>query len=170
MQETGDIVWVKRGEPTPAFEVNQLRCHVNVWGVVWNEGSIFVQFEGHLNADSFTELLKEHLLPHKENLAGRTHLIDQHSLHRSKAVKQWLDEQGFNCAWLPTHSPQFNAIEECWSWMERYVRKMRPKDEIQLQMAIQEAGEVLPREVIEAHLEHAQGTIRAYAYGEDAEV
>ena len=170
MQETGDIVWVKRGQPTPAFEVSELRCHVNVWGVVWNEGSIFVQFEGHLNSDSFIELLVQHLLPHKENLAGRTLLIDQHSVHRSKAVKQWLSAQGFNHVWLPTHSPQFNGIEECWSWMKRYVRKMTPRTEIDLQMAIQEAGEVLPPEVIEAHLEHAQATIRTCAYGEGAEV
>jgi hypothetical protein len=30
MQETGDIIWVKRGEPTPAFEVTTLRCHVKM--------------------------------------------------------------------------------------------------------------------------------------------
>ena len=54
--------------------------------------------------------------------------------------------------------------------MKRYVRKMTPRTEIDLQMAIQEAGEVLPPEVIEAHLEHAQATIRTCAYGEGAEV
>ena len=170
MQQTGDIIWVKRGQPTPPFEVQTLRCHVNVWGAVWDEGSLFVQFSGHLSADSFVELLKEHLLPERENLTGRVLLIDQHPAHRSKTVRAWLSEQGFNHIMLPTHSPQLNCIEECWSWMKRYVRRMRPKDEVELICAVQEAGDVLPSEVINANLDHAQSSIRTYAYREEGEV
>jgi transposase len=151
------------------MEVTTLRCHVNVWGVVWDHGSIFVQFDGHLSSDAFIELLKAHLLPEKENLAGRVLLIDQHPAHRSKSAKAWLTAQGFNHVMLPTHSPQFNAIEECWSWMKRYVRKLRPTTESELRLFIQEAGEVLPLEVIQAHLEHAQSNIRVCAYKEEGE-
>ena len=61
MQDTGDIVWVKRGEATPALEVRTLRCHVNIWGAVWDKGSIFAQFDGHFNTDMFIELLTAHL-------------------------------------------------------------------------------------------------------------
>ena len=169
MQDTGDIIWVKRGEPTPPFEVATLRCHVNIWGVVWDEGSIFAQFDGHLNTDLFIELLEEHLLPLKENLVGRTLLIDQHSVHKTKTVKDWLTSHSFSYLFLPTHSPRFNGIEECWSWMKRWVRKLSPRDENELRLAIQEASELLPQDVIRAHLGHAQRSIRDYAYGEDAE-
>jgi transposase len=169
MQQKGDIIWVKRGEPTPALEVQTLRCHVNVWGVVWDMGSVFVHFGGHLNTHSFIELLEEHLSPLKENLAGRTLLIDQHPVHRTKTVKDWLTQQRFNHVMLPPHSPRFNAIEECWSWMKRYVRHLRPRDETELKLAIQEAGELLPSEVINAHLRHAQQCIRDCAYGEGGE-
>ena len=169
MQQTGDIVWVKRGEPTPALEVSKLRCHVNVWGVVWDSGSIFVHYDGHLNSDAFIQLLEEHLLPEKENLAGRPPLLDQHPAHRSKAAQAWLAAQGYNHVMLPTHSPQFNAIEECWAWMKRCVRRLAPTDEHKLRLAIQEAGELMPKEVIQAHLDHAQSSIRTYAYTEGAE-
>ena len=169
MQQTGDIVRVKRGQPTPPMEVTTLRCHVNVWGVVWDHGSIFVQFDGHLPSDAFIELLKAHLLPEKENLAGRVLLIDQHPAHRSKSAKAWLTPQGFNHVMLPTHSPQFNGIEECWSWMKRYVRHLTPKTEAELMLAVREAGELLPSEVINAHLDHAQSSIRTYAFREEGE-
>ena len=167
MQETGDIVWVKRGEPTPALEVRTLRCHVNVWGMVWDEGSVFAQFDGHLNTDLLLELLEEHLLPLKGDLAGRVLLIDQHPVHRTKSVQSWLIEQGFQFILLPTHSPRFNGIEECWSWMKRYVRRLSPKDEAELNLTIQEAGELLPPHVITAHLAHAQRSIRECAYREE---
>ena len=162
-------MWVKRGEPTPASEVATLRCHINVWGVVWDQGSIFVHFRGHLDSDSFIALLEEHLLPEKENLAGRRLLLDQHPAHRSAAVQAWLAAQGYNHVMLPTHSPQFNAIEECWAWMKRYVRRQAPTDEKKLRLTIQEAGELLPSEVIQAHLDHAQSSIRTYAYRERGE-
>ena len=154
------------GEPTPPLEVATLRCHVNVWGVVWDEGSIFVPFSGHLNSQSFITLLSEHLIPEKENLVGRLLLLDQHPAHKSKAVLDWLAAQGCCHVILPTHSPQFNAIEECWAWMKRYVRHLAPTDEKKLRLAIQEAGELLPSEVIQAHLDHAQSSIRTYAFRE----
>jgi transposase/predicted transcriptional regulator len=169
MQQTGDIVWVKRGQPTPRWEVETLRCHVNVWGAVWDEGRVFAQFGGHLNTDLFITLLNTHLLPKKENLVGRTLLIDLHPVHRTKTVKDWLSQHGFNYIFLPPHSPQFNAIEGCWGWMKRYVRKLRPTTEAELTLAMQEAGEVLPLDVIQAHLEHAQGSIRDWAWEEEGE-
>ena len=79
----------------------------------------------------------------KENLAGRTLLIDQHPVHRTKAAKAWLASHGFTVLSLSTHSPRFNAIEECWSWQERWVRKVNPRDEMELRCAVQEAGELL---------------------------
>jgi transposase len=169
MQETGDIIWVKRGQLTPAFEVQKLRCNVNVWGMVWDEGSVFVHFSGYLNTALFIDLLEQHLLPLKESLAGRTLLIDQHPVHRTQTVQRWLTEQGFQFVMLPTHSPRFNGIEECWSWMKRYVRRLSPRDEAELTLAIQEAGELLPPHVITAHLAHAQRSIRECAYREEEE-
>jgi hypothetical protein len=51
--------------------------------------------------------------------------------------------------------------------MKRYVRKLQPRDEAELILAIQEACELLPSDVIQAHLGHAQQSIRDYAYRED---
>ena len=105
----------------------------------------------------------------KENLAGRTLLIDQHPVHRTKVIKDWLSSHGLSDLFLLTRSPRINGIQKCWSWMKRYVRKLSPRTEEVLRLAIQEASELLPQGIINAHLGHAQQSIRDYAYGEDAE-
>jgi hypothetical protein len=128
VQETGDIVWGKRGGPTPAFEVTTLRCHVNIWGLVWNEGSIYIRTlrRQSRHTDSSIELLEEHLLPpERESLGGCTLLIDQHVI--GVRAQTWLIEPGWNFVMLPPHSPRFNGIEECWSRMKRYVCQLQPK-------------------------------------------
>ena len=53
VMDTGDFVWIPRGQPTPRLPVQQLRFSVNVWGAVWDEGKVFVQFEGHLDSPAF---------------------------------------------------------------------------------------------------------------------
>jgi transposase len=164
MRDTGDIVWHPRGEPSTPLEVEKLRCHVNIWGMVWDEGSVFAQFEGHFNTDAFIEVLDEHLLPHKENLAGRTFLLDRHPVHRTKRLRAWFELHGFKIVMLPTHSPQFNGIEGCWSWIKHYVQQMGPTSEVGMRADVDAAGDAITLEVIEAHLSHAQKTIRDYAY------
>jgi len=164
MRDTGDIVWAPRGERAPPVEVDKLRCHVNVWGMVWDGGSVFGQFVGHFNTDGFIQVLDENLLPQKENLAGRTFLIDRHPVHRTKRVRAWFARHGFNIVMLPTHTPEFNGIEGCWSWIKQYVRQMRPTSEVALRADLDAAGDALPQDVINGHILEAQNTIRQCAY------
>ena len=42
------------------------RCEpaaANVWGAVWDEGKVFVQFEGHLDSPAFIAILEDYLIP-----------------------------------------------------------------------------------------------------------
>ena len=118
LRDSGEIVWAPISSPAPDTEVAVLRCHVNIWGVVWDGGSVFVQYQPHLTAAAYIDLLDEHLLPHKENLRNRVFLLDRHSAHTAKVTRRWLESHGLVYKLLPTHSPQFNAIEKCWSWIK----------------------------------------------------
>jgi transposase InsO family protein len=115
VRDTGDVVWIPRGQPTPRLAVEQLRFSVNVWGAVWDEGRIFVRFEGHLSSQAFISILEEHLLPEKENIAGRPLLLDRLPAHSTATVKGWLTQHRIPSIYPPPHSPQFNAIEQCWA-------------------------------------------------------
>jgi transposase len=163
MRESGEIVWIPIGEPIPELEVDVLRCHVNMWGVVWDGGSIFTQYRGHLTAAAFTDLLDEHLLPHIENLSDRVFLLDRHTAHTAKFTKKWLDDHGLVWKLLPTHSPHFNAIEECWSWIKRWARQCEPDSLNLLEAALDAACTGLPQDVIDGFLRHAQKSVRDYA-------
>jgi len=31
LRHTGELIWIKRGEPTPAHQIESLKCSVNIW-------------------------------------------------------------------------------------------------------------------------------------------
>ena len=167
MRDTGDVVWIPRGEPTPRLPVKQLRCSVNIWGVVWGRQKIFVRFQGHLTSQAFISILEAHLLPEKENIAGRPLLLDGLPAHRTSEVRDWLTQHSISYIYLPPHSPQFNAIEECWAWIKHWVRGCAPNSAQRLEEDVDAACDALPEDVISANLQHAQDTIRELAYKDE---
>ena len=162
MRDTGDIVWAPKGHPTPAIEVSKLRCAFHVWGVVWDTGRIFQLYDGHLTATMYIDLLEQHILPHKENLGQRVFLMDRHAAHTAKCTQKWLTDHQLEVMILPTHSPQFNAIEHCWAWIKRRVRELNPDSPTMLQAHLESAFDALPQEVIQANLRNAQHYLREY--------
>ncbi len=55
LRNTQQVVWCKRGEPTPKKEISSLRAHVNIIGFIWWNGYIFRRFNGWLNSDTYCE-------------------------------------------------------------------------------------------------------------------
>jgi transposase len=162
MRDTGDIVWAPRGHPTPLIEVSQLRCSLHIWGVVWDTGRIFQLYDGHLTAAMYVDLLEQYILPEKENLGHRVFLLDRHPAHTAKCTTKWLANHQLDCKVLPTHSPQFNAIEHCWAWIKHRVRELRPDSPAMMQAHLESAFDALPQDVIQANLRNVQHNLRAY--------
>jgi transposase len=140
--------------------VEVLRVHINIWGVVWDGGSVFAQYEGHLNGKRYRELLEEHLTPQLENIVGRTWLMDNISIHKTKAVLGWFAEHHINVVFLPPRTPEFNCIEECWGWMKQRVIEAEPKNAVDLRAELDAAGDALPQDIINSFLLNAQQHVR----------
>ena len=162
MRDTNEVVWAPRGLPTPLIEVSKLRCSLHIWGVVWDTGHVFQLYDGHLTATMYIELLEQHILPEKENIGHRVFLLDRHPAHTAKRTQKWLTDHQLDCMVLPTHSPQFNAIEHCWAWIIQRVRELRPDSPAMLQAHLESALDALPQPVIQANLRNAQHNLRAY--------
>jgi transposase len=159
LRDTGEWVWVKRGEETPAHEIRHLRCHVNVWGAVWDEGAVFSFYTGHLKSADYIQLLDTHLTPYTRQLHRRTLLHNGASYHKSAEAKQWFADQHLDILLMPPHSPQFNAIEGVWGWLKRKVRESSPFDHEALQTAMREAWESLPQHAVQGFIRHAHDAI-----------
>jgi transposase len=163
MRDTGQVVWAPRGQSTPGIEVETLRCSINLFGCVWDGGHIFATYRGHLTSATFINLLEEHIVPVKENLGHRVFLMDRAPGHQAKATRAWLTAHDLDHMFLPPHSPQFNAIEECWAWIKRRVRQAEPATHRELYAATQAACDEIPSTVVRPLLQHAQKNVRAYA-------
>jgi transposase/DNA-binding transcriptional regulator YhcF (GntR family) len=159
LRDTGEYVWVKRGQPTPKHEIAKLRCHVNVWGAVWNDGSVFAFYTGHLTGKAYAYILDTSLSPHIPHLRRRTFLHDGSTAHRTAEVTAWADEHKLDMLVLPPHSPQFNAIEEVWSWIKHDVKRSAPLDHSSLQTACKSAWESIGQAKIKAFIDHAHAVI-----------
>ena len=52
-------------------------------------------------------------------------VMDNLSLHKSKQMKNRMDELGFKYAWTPVYSPQYNGVEEVINIGKQVIKKKR---------------------------------------------
>ncbi|CAF4022951.1 unnamed protein product [Rotaria sordida] len=76
LRNTRQVVWCKRGEPTPKKEVSSLRAHVNLIGFIWWTGYIFHRFDNWLNSDTYCDTVNEALSEHLHKFNGFLYISD----------------------------------------------------------------------------------------------
>lgn len=92
------------------------------------------------NAVKFEQFLKTELLPKINN---GTILMDNVSFHHSKKVVDCILEAGNQILYNVPYNPDTNPIENCFSLMKRYVRRIQPTNENQLVDAINKSLKLL---------------------------
>lgn len=167
LRHTGDFIWIKRGTPTPRHEIDNLKCAVNIWGIIWNNGSHFEFYEGSMTKEKYVAMLEKTLLPLQRKFRGRPILHDRHPAHTSRVVQQWVANQPLTLLYTPPHSPQFNAIEEVWAWVKHEVKKDHPQNEADLRAACERAWKAVPQQHIRNYISHANAMIQEVAESQD---
>ena len=103
--------WSPKGQ-TPIKDATGKRFGVNMISAIGNDGSLrFQLFEGNFNQFvfiKFLELLVKHHSDRKVFL-----IVDGHSSHRSKLVKEWVAEhhERIELHFLPGYTPDLNPVE-----------------------------------------------------------
>jgi transposase len=156
LQNTGQVVWIKKGEAIPTREVDQMKASVMTWGCVWYGGkSTLHTTNKNINAQEYTSILSKHLLPCMPEGSRFRFQQDNASPHKAKHTAEWLAEFGVNVLpdW-PPYSPELNPIEHVWSWMAAFVNGEGPKNQAQLERAIHLAWQEIPQNTIKSYIEH----------------
>ena len=150
------VVWCKRGEPTPKHEISSLRAHVNLIGFIWWNGYAFRRFNSWLNSDTYCETVNEVLSGNLRELSGFLYVSDGVKWHRSAQFRQWCDQCNIElCEW-PCYCPDFNAIELVWNIIKQKAKSKKPKSQNELEIAIDQALDSLSLSVVQSCIKKTQ--------------
>ena len=103
--------WSPKGQ-TPVKEVTGQRFGVNMISAIGNDGSMrFSLFNGKFNQFVFIEFLELLLKHHPDRKVFL--IVDGHSSHGSKLVREWVAERAdrIELRFLPGYSPELNPVE-----------------------------------------------------------
>ena len=87
--------------------------------------------------------------------AGQVVVMDNLGVHKPKRVKELIEEQGCELLYLPSYSPDYNPIEEAFSKIKRYLRKVAARTKEALVEALGAALYAVNPEEIRGYFKHA---------------
>ena len=70
--------------------------------------------------------------------AGDVLVLDNLGAHRASRIKQIAESCGAKVIWLPPYSPDFSPIEQMWSKLKTYLRKVKARTSEELDRAVAE--------------------------------
>jgi len=112
----------ERGERFHALKSGNRGVRVNMIAA-YSKHQIFAPFtiEGACNREVFETWLEKCLIP--ELIPGQKLVIDNATFHKGGRIEELIKEAGCEVWYLPPYSPDFNKIEQCWSWLKSRIRK-----------------------------------------------
>ena len=78
-------------------------------------------FEGTCNTDLFVAWTEQQLVPSLKK--GQTVIMDNASIHKSKKVRDLIEQAGCKLIYLPPYSPDLNPIETFWANMKKWIKE-----------------------------------------------
>ena len=124
METKASSGWIRTGKEKPLLTTAS-RTRLNLTGTI-NLATMLTSYGSYetINAATTIEFLAKVKAAYP--LSARIHLIlDQSGYHRSEAVQNYADNNGFKLHFLPPYSPNLNSIERLWKVMNEYVRNNR---------------------------------------------
>jgi len=82
-------------------------------------------YKGTLDGTLFLAYVTQCLVPTLKN--GDIVIMDNASPHKVKGVVEAIESAGAYVLWLPTYSPDLNPVEQLWSKVKSYLRKIKAR-------------------------------------------
>ena len=86
---------------------------------------VYTTFSGANNGEKFKEYLKNHLIGSLKQ--GDIVVMDNSKAHKVDGVKALIESVGASLLYLPPYSPDLNPIEQMWSKIKAFLRKVKAR-------------------------------------------
>jgi len=93
--------------------------------------------EGSVDAVVFETFIEQILLPKLKE--GDIVLMDNFNVHKTERVRKLIESAGARLVLLPSYSPDFSPIENCWSKIKESLRAAAARTKEGLEQALSEA-------------------------------
>lgn len=77
---------------------------------------------GGTDAITFEAFISQKLVP--KLWKGACVIMDNYSIHKGEKIRSLIESVGAKLIYLPTYSPDFNPIENCWSKLKNILRSL----------------------------------------------
>jgi transposase len=114
--------WNEKGQRFHALKSGRRQGRVNMIAALC-QGQLMAPFtvEGACNRAVFEIWLETCLIPMLQ--PGQVVVMDNATFHKGGRIEQLIEQVGCQLLYLPAYSPDFNKIEQCWSWLKSRIRK-----------------------------------------------
>jgi transposase len=113
--------WNERGKRFHALKSGRRQGRVNMIAAYCNR-QLMAPFtiEGACNRGVFEIWIETCLIPLLK--PGQWLVIDNATFHKGGHIERLIEQAGCKVLYLPPYSPDFNKIENCWSWIKSRIR------------------------------------------------
>ena len=127
---------------------------VNTAAILTKEGiKAKYNYTSSLTANTFIYYLSTFVFP--VLLDGSTLIMDNHPVHRARAVQKYLNENKIKFLYTPTYSPELNPIEEAFSKIKQYIKKQKARTVGNLINVIKDAIDMITPNDASGYFNHA---------------
>jgi transposase len=161
IDETGINIDMARryGRATPGERVveklpRNTPLPITVIGALTVEGlKATMEIEGSVNKAVFEAYVEQVLAP--ELHEGEIVLMDNLGSHLGTKIQEVIESRGAQVIYLPTYSPDFNPIEQCWSKLKSALRAAAARTRASLRRALRRALKTITSQNAKSWFAHA---------------
>ena len=108
-----------------AIPLNRGKTITIVSSVRLDGTTVSMLIDGAMNGSKFKDYVETHLVPHLYK--GDVVVMDNLACHKVAGIREAIECVGAHLAYLPPYSPDLNPIEELWSKVKAYLRKVKAR-------------------------------------------
>lgn len=153
--------WAPAGERLVSHKPKARGANVTSIGALGINGMLTLNALEERNTNPvFEEWLRQYLVPLLR--PGNIVIMDNLKQHKQACVREAIERAGATVLFLPPYSPELNAIEECWSKIKNFIRRLAPRTREALHDAIRQAFRIVTAADARGWIGHAGYAVESH--------